>query len=124
MARTEQNAAADLSRFDKPQVVDRVEAAFGGDMQKLLPPYNDLPQEFRREEHPACKVVTTWFYGGLQALPPIKDGIDRKHAMNHLRAVIGSWAPKHEHKIAGAGYLISRWFELEGYEPKPAKGAA
>jgi hypothetical protein len=29
----------------------------------------------------------------------------------HLKAIMGSFQPKHEHKTAGVAYLMSLWFE-------------
>ncbi len=40
-----------------------------------------------------------------------KPGIDETDAKRHLKAVLGSFAPKHEHKEAACAYLMSLWFE-------------
>lgn len=50
-----------------------------------------------------------FFLGGK--LPKTKDGIDPAKAKRHLMAVLGSFEPKHEHKEAGAGWLMSMWYE-------------
>ena len=31
-----------------------------------------------------------------------------------IAAILASFEPKHEHKEAGAAYLLSQWFELRG----------
>ena len=95
-----------------PQPVTDLDMAFGGNIDKLLPSYNTLPKDFIRGYSPWCQVVSQWFYKGLDAksLMP-KDDIDKTAAFRHLKAVMGSWEPKHEHKIAGVAYLMSLWFE-------------
>jgi hypothetical protein len=35
----------------------------------------------------------------------------RDNAFRALQACLGSFAPKHEHKIAGVAYLLSEWCE-------------
>lgn len=48
----------------------------------------------------------------------MKDGIDGDTAVRHLRAIQGSFAPKHEHKMEAVAYLASRWFtKVKGYKP-------
>lgn len=76
-----------------------------------LPKYDSLPEEFQREQHPACLFVINWFHMGadLSQLTP-REGVDQSKALRALAAVLRSWEPKHEHKIAGAGYLLDQWF--------------
>jgi hypothetical protein len=45
-----------------------------------------------------------------------KEGIDRSVAMRHLKCIMSSWEPQHEHKTAGVAYLMSLWFEKFEYE--------
>ena len=86
---------------------------------KHLPPWSDLPEEFRNRwmgGNPYCDFISQWFYSGLgkddlARLSP-RDGVDRNKALRAIKAIIGSFEPKHEHKTAGAGYLLSQWFEL------------
>jgi len=40
-----------------------------------------------------------------------KDGVDVKKAMRALKAALGSFEPKHEHKMAAVGYMLSQWFD-------------
>ncbi len=118
-------AESTLDRFAQPAKVDALDMAFGGAMKNLLPPYAELPEEFRREWHEGCRIAQMWFFSGLaKPYPHPQTGIDADAAFRHMRAIMASWEPKHEHKIAGVGYLLDRWFVLDGYEAKPAKGAA
>jgi len=40
-----------------------------------------------------------------------KEGIDPQMAFRHIKACLGDWGPKHEHKFAGCAYLLSLWFD-------------
>jgi hypothetical protein len=101
-----------------PVAVDEATMVFGGRINELLPPYADIPDDFKHDYHPWVRVVVQWFYRGLGETPlqPV-DTIDRSMAIRHLATVMGSFAPKHEHKIAGVAYLMSLWFKpIEGAE--------
>lgn len=103
-----------MKQFDKPQKVDGPAKAFGGDMQKLLPKYAELPDEFKRHDGTRWnKIVSTWIFNGLPKGTRFitHEGIDAQEAINHIRAILASWEPKHEHKESGAAYLMSRWFK-------------
>lgn len=102
--------------------VDRASVAFG-DIGHM-PKWHDLPEEFRRGcfSHPWCKVAEEWFFSGGKGdgagnivigkttlLP--KEGVDKNKALAAVKAVLASWEPKHEHKIAGVGFMLSEWFD-------------
>lgn len=96
----------------KPKEVKDEEIALGGNMAKLLPKYADLPEDFKRDRTPFNKLVREWFFRGLnKSLLTPKPGIDKDKALRHLKAIMCSWEPKHEHKEAGVSYLMSLWFE-------------
>ena len=85
-----------------------VELAFS--TEKLLPPWDQIPEEFKRGGgNQYTALAEAIFYG-----TPMPNGeIEMKpgfspEAMNRaVRAHLQSWAPKHEHKIAGVGYMIA-----------------
>jgi hypothetical protein len=109
-----------MSNFKKPVDVTKLDVAFGGEMAYLLPPYAQIPNEFKEHNgNQWTKWQSDWFFNGLKQLPVAKPGIDALAAMRHLGAIQGSWAPKHEHKSAGVAYLASLWFEA----PSEAKAA-
>lgn len=93
--------------------IDDAGVAFGD--ASVLPKFTDLPAEFRewhREFH--CDVASKLFFTGGSLADyglKVRDGLDRGDVMRALRACLGSWEPKHEHKIAGVGYLLSQWCE-------------
>lgn len=77
-----------------------------------LPKMADIPDEFKKMGNKYNNLVSIWFYQGLSAMPQAKPGIDGKKAMKACNVIMRSWAPKHEHKIAGVAYLMSNWFDI------------
>lgn len=105
-----------MSTF-KPQEVSQAELAFGGDMAKLLPLYTQIPDEFKRGGGKWNKLASTWFFRGIKNVVwTPKPGIDEGMALRHIKAILSSWEPKHEHKEAGVAYLLSLWFDDATYE--------
>jgi len=98
-----------------------VDVAFGN--IKHMPKMADLPEEFQRERGPFCKAVASWFYSGAKPIDNgleidgvkfvAKPGVDKSKALAAIKAALGSWEPKHEHKIAGCGFMLSEWFEIK-----------
>lgn len=102
----------------KIQEVTTADIAFGGDMKTLLPKWEDIPEEFKKSNK-WTPVFTTWMFKGLPSDVEFhgKEGVDPKKAFNHIRAIMVSFAPKHEHKEAGITYLMDQWFtEIKNYE--------
>lgn len=88
--------------------------ALGGRALELMPKMHDIPESLDRKW---TRFMSDWFYRGLNNLSVTpKDGIDPVKAMRHLKAIMGSWEPKHEHKEAAVAYLASLWFEDVAYE--------
>ena len=108
-----------------PIKVNAVDMAFGGGpgaMAKLLPAYDTLPEEFRRERDPFSPLVNKWFFSGIEKkLLKVKPGIDEIDAWRHMKTIMGSFEPKHEHKTAGVAYLMSQWFDLASAQGKSGK---
>lgn len=82
-----------------------------------LPRYEAIPEDFKRSGNPFCRFVSDWFFKGRtqhdMARLKAKAGVDRNKALRAIKAILGSWAPSHEHKEAGCAYLLSCWFDLE-----------
>lgn len=103
-----------LTRESLNTITD-VEIAFG--TTKLLPSYDAVPEEFKRGND-YTKLLEHLFFGPSVPKGEIvfRDGFKDVEApallhrvvMAHLR----SFEPKHEHKIAGLGYLISQVCEV------------
>lgn len=91
----------------------------------LLPPYNDIPDEFKRwpPNTKWGKLFNDMFYfgvSGLQLEP--KSGIDADKAFTHIRVAMSGWDSKHEHKEAGCAYLFSLWFKDAKWEVNKQAG--
>ena len=133
LSRAKRKAAAPKSArrdWSKPREVDDVMLAFSSSpISDFLPAWDELPEDFRTHWHsgnPWTEVVSQWFYKGLPGDTEIqaKPGIDKRTAIRHIAATIGSWAPKHEHKMAGCGYLLSLWFDRFGDATTEARDSA
>lgn len=103
--------------YSKPTKIDTLTLAFPEDViGTLLPIRDSLPDEFRRERNPWCRLANEWFFNGSKLDTKSfkeKPGIERNDALRHVQACLGSFQPSHEHKIGGVGYLLSLWFEEE-----------
>lgn len=96
-----------------PNVTD-VDAVFGGNAMKILPPLSQIPDEFKNCNRPTkwSQVVSDWFFFGLSnAKWTPKEGVKTLEALKAVQCCIGSFEPSHEHKEAGCAYLLSQWFE-------------
>jgi hypothetical protein len=101
----------------KIKEVSDFEIQLGGRMDKLLPAMSSIPEEFKSRNTKWNDIVSKWFYGGFKnpKFTPKKD-VDTNKAIRHLKAILVSYEPKHEHKEAGVAFLLSQWFEDITYE--------
>ena len=91
--------------------VTDAEIAFGGNMKELLPEMADIPKEYPNRSKWE-KFISEWFYNGGKSISlKAKEEIDTQKAVRHISAVLGSFEPKHEHKMAGCAYLASCFFK-------------
>jgi hypothetical protein len=95
--------------------IDRVSMVFGD--IKHMPRYDTIPDAYKSSNHPCARFVSHWFYvglepGDLERLKP-KRAVDRGKALTAIRAILGSFEPKHEHKTAACAFLLDQWFTLE-----------
>lgn len=93
------------------QDVSDADIAFPANVKKLMPPYNPelfeykLPKKWRQ-------LFTDWFYHGLEDLKfTPKEGVNEKLAIRHLKCIVGSFEPKHEHKVQAFVLLAEDWFD-------------
>lgn len=103
----------------QPTPLEDRELVFPGRIEHLLPPWDSLPTEYldrsaimSRRGPASCNVAATLFYRGSRkdTVWTPRKGIDTSTAIRHVGAVLMCWEPKHEHKIAGVGYLLALWF--------------
>jgi hypothetical protein len=96
-----------------PEISD-VEAAFPANVLDWMPPRDEIPEEFRfmRGRSEWNEIADSWFANGLPGNVEFypRDGVDPEKAVKAISAVLGSFAPKHEHKEEAAAYLLSCWF--------------
>jgi hypothetical protein len=97
--------------MQQPIEVTQLDIAFGGKAMKILPAYNEVPKEFKEHQNKWNKFISGWFFNGIDDWPKAKEGVNGKLAILNIRACLADFEPKHEHKIAGAAYLASQWFE-------------
>lgn len=98
-----------------PVEVDDVTMAFPASViGKYLPPIEEIPERFKRHDATDMhRLVSRWFYEGLIGSTSfdLREGVDKRLALRHLAACLGSFEPKHEHKEAGCAYLCALWFK-------------
>ena len=91
------------------------EMAFG--TTKLLPAFEQVPEEFKRG-NAYTRLLDCMFAGvslpdgKVEFRPGFNDPEAPKLLLRVIHAHLRSFEPKHEHKIAGLGYLISKSCEL------------
>lgn len=92
-----------------PADVDAATAAFPGSIRHLMPSRAELNSY---SSGWGRRLFNDWFYCGLKGieLAP-KDGIDKARALRHIKAIMGSFEPKHEDKEAACALLFETWFE-------------
>lgn len=97
--------------------VSRIEMAFPAHVADMMPSY----EECKDMHHtPWAKTASTWFFSGIniKSAKP-KEGVNQDEALAHIKCILGSWEPKHEHKEAAVAYLLREWFDE--FEVEPAK---
>ena len=107
------------------QEVDAVSAAFSTTVAHLMPAYLDIPEEFRLGHTKWNRMFSDWFFMGATNIKYTpKPGVESGKAMRHIKAIMGSFEPKHEHKEAAVAYLLSQWFDDVTYDravPTPGR---
>lgn len=99
-----------------PVEIDDVTLAFPANALEFMPAWEDIPDDFK-QGNDWTRFANTWFNAGLsqrfsfQSVAIDDKRIDASKVYRQLRAIMGSYAPKHEHKIASVGYLASLWME-------------
>jgi hypothetical protein len=97
--------------------VTDVECAFS--TVRLLPQWDDIPDDFK-----VGNIYTELTKAILYGLPlpageiELNDGVEAAKLNRCVLAHLDSFSPKHEHKVAGIAYMISRACTL--YLPSPS----
>lgn len=94
--------------------ITQLDIAFGPkNIAEFLPAMGSIPKEFFENSNPWNQWVSKWFFNGLKEYVVAVEGVNFKDAHAHIKVILGSFEPKHEHKIAGCAYLASMWFVQE-----------
>lgn len=100
--------SATVSLEDLGSISD-VELAFG--TTRFLPEAEEIPVEFNSVNNVYARIVSDIFYGS--ELPAwdieLEEGVKPEVLNKFIRAHLTSWEPKHERKIAGVAYLLSKF---------------
>ena len=101
-------------KWAKPHEVSNIDIAFPARGGELTPDYSEVPDEFKNSGSLWVQFIDHWFalgnpFAAFDVYGP-NEGIDGDLAIRHLKVVLGTFATKHEHKVAGAAYLMSLWF--------------
>lgn len=92
------------------QEVTDVDFAFSTNVNKLMPAYKDIPEEFKGYNNKWVSVFEDMFFLGKRKQLIPREGIDEKKAMRHIMTVMRSFEPKHEYKTAACAFLFNEWF--------------
>src|SRR6185312_15389360 len=96
-----------------------------------MPEYASLPKQFQDwHRHSFCESISQWFMKGAQVSSAglligntkytPKEGVEIGAALAAIKAILASWAPKHEHKIAACGFMLHEWFDAAPVKEKAA----
>lgn len=108
----------------KPQEVSEVEIVFPASVSSLMPPESydrDLVISAMNGYLPWSGFVGALWAGRvkqetIEMIP--RDGIDGETAWRHIVCIMGSYEPKHEHKITALNVLLESWFHEAIWEEK------
>jgi hypothetical protein len=112
----------------KPKELSKLDVVLSTNVSHLMPTkepdYAEYRENWHRSKSWGSKLFMDMFYRGLTSLALVpKVGIDSDAALKHIRAIMSSWEPKHEDKVASCTFLFEHWFESATWEPKPRKSS-
>lgn len=102
-----------------PVPVSKLEIAFPATVLHLMPDVDAIPEEFWRSSNEWARIASSWFSAGLPANVEfhMADGVGGQQMFEHLSCILGSYQPKHQHKIASVAFLLSKWCtKIENWE--------
>lgn len=108
---------AERTMYKVNEELTKADEVFPARALNLMPKLSEIPKyEGRRElEH----LASTWFSKGLKDVAfHAKEGVPGAAALRQLKCIMGSFEPKHEHKIAAVAFLINEWFDVVPKEKK------
>lgn len=105
----------DRSNFDQPHAVSDAQRAFPA---RVVGSYLPPPEWFTEDGVPAAwgnfaEALFAGIASDISLIP--RDGVDPAAAWDHATMILGSYQPKHEHKISGVAWLLWHWFSAGTY---------
>lgn len=111
-----------MEKWAQPTRLSDADVLFPGKVSHLMPAYTDIADDFKGWHSPWNRFASHWFFLGMaDAKFTPKPGVAMADALRHLRSIISSFEPSHEHKEAAVGYLASLWFERIEYTARGEK---
>ena len=103
---------------EQARSISDVENAFG--TVRLLPAWEDIPEQFKKGNI-YTRVAEALFHGSPIPASDIElhNGLQPKYLRTCITAHLRSWSPKHAHKIAGVGYMLSKLATLHPQKEMP-----
>ena len=102
----------------QPQDLSDATIAFPARVARLMPDQEEIPDECKSSYGGSDKVkkmrklFNDLFFVGVTKVEAIpEEGIDRDKAWAHIRCIMSSFEPKHEHKEYACVYLFDKWFK-------------
>jgi len=96
--------------FPIDMTLTAADVAFPATVSHLMPKHGDIPRDHENRDL-WRKLFNDWFYSGLTSLNlQPRAGVNETAALRHVKCVMGSYEPKHEHKTAAFAWLMSQWF--------------
>jgi hypothetical protein len=110
------NVVAEVSDDGVPTVRD-IDCIMPTRWKELLPKWEELTDEEKRCRGPFCEALSSIFYSGGRLADhgiTINPGIDTAKVNRYIRATLGDFGPKHEHKIGGIAHMLKKWCSHDG----------
>jgi len=95
--------------FPVKQGLTKIDIAFPTGVLECMPELSSIGAYDKKRDYE--RVISDWFYVGLKSLDVVpREGVNQGAAIAHIKWVMGSFEPKHEHKIAACAWLLNEWF--------------
>ena len=91
-----------------PEITD-ADLVFPARAKEWMPPTDQIPNDI---DHTWHQLAQHLFSKGGQDIGLVpKEDVDPEKAYRVIAATLGTFACKHEHKMAAVAYMLSEWFE-------------
>lgn len=100
---------------------NNADMAFGAsNYRQYMPAMSEIPAYENKKKYE--DLASNIFFNGFDASSLVpKPNVNKSDALRHIRAILASFEPKHEHKIAAVAFFFYEWFEPINFNPQPVK---